>query len=169
MSTKIEFYNQFPVEDRTMIWEKNRKKKIEDIKNKTKNNDLDGWTFQPQLTSNHNDYIRGSSKIDGKVNISSIDKYLSRMYSARIEKENKKLKLINMVGSGKNWKKQITVPCPPKLTEKKKYREKEPFKTPLANRYNCCPNSDLAKYVQNNNDSTNFHVKNMKIIYLLKY
>ena len=101
-----------------MIWEQNRKKKIEDIKNKTKNNDLVGWTFQPQLSSNQNDYIKGSSKIDGKVNISSIDKYLSRMYSARIDRENKRIDAENAIGSGKHWKKQITVPRPPKLTEK---------------------------------------------------
>ena len=118
MPSKIEFYNKYPVEDRTMIWEKNRRKKIEDIKNKTKNNDLAGCTFQPQLSSNHNDYIRGSNKIDGNVNISSIDKYLSRMYSARIERENKRIEAENVVGSGKHWKKQITVPRPPKFTEK---------------------------------------------------
>ena len=43
-------------------------------------------------------------------------------------------------------------------------REKEPFKIPLANRHNCCPNSDLAKYVQNNNGSTNTHVKGIDFL-----
>jgi hypothetical protein len=72
------------------------------------------------------------------------------MYSARIERENKKFEEDNAVGSGKNWKKQITVPNPPKFYHKRTNRVKEPFKTPLANRHNCCPNSDLASVVQHN-------------------
>lgn len=47
------------------------------------------------------------------------------------------------------------------LLRNKRFREKEPFKIPLGNRYNCCPNSDLAKIVQSSNDSTNSHVKNL--------
>ena len=71
------------------MWEINRRRKIENIKNQTKDSDLDECTFQPALSCNPNDYMKGSQKIDGKVNIASIDKFLSRMYSARIERENK--------------------------------------------------------------------------------
>uniref|UniRef100_A0A7S3NT10 Uncharacterized protein n=1 Tax=Euplotes crassus TaxID=5936 RepID=A0A7S3NT10_EUPCR len=87
--TKLDYYRQYPVEHRTVLWEQNRRKRIEEIKNKNKDNELTGCTFKPNLTSNPNDYMKGSQKIDGKVNISSIDKFLSRMYSARIERENK--------------------------------------------------------------------------------
>mmetsp|Transcript_14075 Transcript_14075/g.16308 ORF Transcript_14075/g.16308 Transcript_14075/m.16308 type:complete len:102 (+) Transcript_14075:476-781(+) len=41
------------------------------------------------------------------------------------------------------------------------YRVKQPFKAPLVSRHNCCPNSDLAKFVQNSNDSTNKHYNDM--------
>jgi hypothetical protein len=100
------------------MWEQNRKRKIEEIQNREKDSDLSECTFQPVLTSNRNDYLKSANKIEGKVNISSIDKYLSRMYSVRIERENRRIEEENAVGSGKNWKKQTTIPRPPKLSQK---------------------------------------------------
>lgn len=134
-SSKLDFYNKYSVEERTLIWEQNRQKRINEIQKQNKDNDLDGCTFRPQLMSNHNDYIRGSNKIEGNVNITSIDKYLSRMYMARAERENRKIEEDNMVGSGKNWKKQITVPNPPKLSYNRDKRVKQPFNTPIVNRH----------------------------------
>lgn len=64
-------------------------KRIEEIQYQNRNKDLEGCTFNPQLTSHPNDYIKGWNKIEGHVNISSIDKYLSRMYMARADRENK--------------------------------------------------------------------------------
>lgn len=118
LNSKLDFYNQYPVEDRTLMWEQNRKRKIEEIQNREKDSDLSECTFQPVLTSNRNDYLKSANKIEGKVNISSIDKYLSRMYSVRIERENRRIEEENAVGSGKNWKKQTTIPRPPKLSQK---------------------------------------------------
>lgn len=112
------YYKHYAVEDRTVLWEQQRRKKIENIQYMQRDSDLTECTFHPILESNPDDYIRGAQKIDGKVNITSIDKFLSRMYSARIERENKKIELDNAVGSGKNWKKQVTIPRPPKLTQK---------------------------------------------------
>lgn len=123
-----EYYKHYAIEDRTMLWEQHRRRKIENTQNMLKDSELNECTFHPILASNPNDYIKGSQKIDGKVNITSIDKFLSRMYSARIERENKKIELDNAVGSGKNWKNQVTIPRPPRLAEKKQNRVKYPFK-----------------------------------------
>mmetsp|Transcript_3041 Transcript_3041/g.2521 ORF Transcript_3041/g.2521 Transcript_3041/m.2521 type:complete len:161 (+) Transcript_3041:176-658(+) len=101
---RTDYYQQYPVEDRTIMWEINRRKKIESIKNRKKNSELSECTFKPLLSSQPNDYMRGSQQIDGKVNIASIDKFLSRMYSARIDKEKLKIEQENCIGSGKNWK-----------------------------------------------------------------
>ena len=98
------------------------------------------------MASNSNDYMKGGQQIDGKVNISSIDKFLSRMYSARIERENRKIEQDNTWGSGKHWKKKVTIPKAPNITQvKKNNRVKEPFKIPLNNRHTWTPNTDKVK------------------------
>ena len=160
--SKLDFYNQYSVEDRTLIWEQNRKKKLVEIQNQNKDKDLDECTFQPNLSSHKNDYLKGSSQIEGKVNVSSIDKYLSRMYMARAERENKKIEQDNAIGSGKNWKKQTTVPKPPKLSYKRNDRFKQPFNVPIVNRNTNCPISNKAKYIQHNDGSTNRMIKDHK-------
>jgi len=93
--SKIDYYQQYPIEYRTVMWEQNRRKKIEQCQHLKKNNELNDCTFQPIMASNSNDYMKGGQQIDGKVNISSIDKFLSRMYSARIERENRKIEQAN--------------------------------------------------------------------------
>ena len=117
-SSKVEHYDRYSVEDRTLLWEKNRQNRIQQIQESKKDSELTECTFKPLLSARPDDYLKGARKIEGKVNISAIDKYISRMYSARIERENKKFEQDNAIGSGKNWKKQITVPNPPKLSQK---------------------------------------------------
>lgn len=141
------------------MWEQNRKAKISQLKDQTKDSDLEGCTFKPTLISNKNDYIRGSKKIDGRININSIDKYLTRMYSVRMDRENRKREAENKIGSGKHWKKAITIPQPPKLSQKRSKRTKKPFKTPLVSHHSSFPNTDLAETVQHSEDSTNFLVR----------
>jgi len=106
------------VHQRSDLWHKNKQKKIEKIRESTKDDGLEECTFKPKLAkksaSSHN--LRGSASVNKLQTMSSIQKYEHRMNKAREIEDIKQIQEDKRVGSGKNWTHRITVPREPSLS-----------------------------------------------------
>jgi len=61
-------------------------------------------------------------------NTKSVDKFVSRMNIARVQKEEKEKALETTVGSGNTWKNKVTVPQPPALATSSRLRQRSTSK-----------------------------------------
>ena len=100
------------------IWQKNKEKKIDKLKELNEDKDLDECTFKPHMFKMKSQY---SSIMESEIPkaygietcMKSVDKYIEKRKSMMEQKEEEKKQYDNRIGSGSNWKHKITVPDPP--------------------------------------------------------
>jgi len=110
------------VEDRNFLWNEARELKIESIRQMTSSSGLEECTFQPKLVSSRVKSRRAmrKEKCPPQENCEhsilssiSVQKYVSRMHKAREVKIKAQEAQDKKPGSGKIWKRRITIPKEP--------------------------------------------------------
>lgn len=111
-------YYWLPVEERNFLWNAAREHKLATIRKITSNSGLEECTFQPKLISNRysrrNPRDKENEHFQALTSV-SIQKYVARMNKVRDTKRKEKEVFDKKPGSGKLWKRKVTIPHEPRF------------------------------------------------------
>ncbi|CAI2358780.1 unnamed protein product [Moneuplotes crassus] len=137
-------YLCLPVEERNLLWNVAREKKLETIRRIAKSNKPEECTFKPKLISNtHNKNNESNITEYSELASVSVQKYIARMERARDLKQQPKREASKKPGSGNLWKRKSTVPKGPFLRVNSGPREKDRLQ------YRSC--DSLSRIISQNN------------------
>lgn len=108
------------VHKRSELWAQVRHKKIEAIKEKSKDVGYEECTFKPKVNNKKSTKsLKSSNSLNKLQTMNSIQKYVFRMNKVREQNDIKQIREDKKVGSGKNWTHRVTIPVEPSLSYKR--------------------------------------------------